>query len=95
MKVVVHCKTEQEWDIATEKLGYKWSDATNWDFYKEDSCINLNEVYYGNTKFYINDNYTILSFDEWLTSLKEHVIIEETDDDLYYLIELFKKLNIR
>ncbi len=36
--VAIRCQTQEEWDLITEMLDYKWSDG-KWDFYKENSCI--------------------------------------------------------
>ena len=64
LKQAVHCKTQEEWDFVTEKLGYKWSEYSKWDFYKNNICINLNRLDFG-TADVAYMGYQILSFQEW------------------------------
>lgn len=95
MKVVVHCKTRDEWDIVSRVLGYKWQNPDSFDSHREFSCIDIYDKGYAYVDFFQEEEYTILSFNEWLKTLDEPIKNEEIDEDLSYLIDLFKKLNIK
>lgn len=64
----VHCKTQEEWDFVTEKLG---NDGENWfkhaDWGNNKSfCISFEGKNQSQTlDFYQKANYQILSFQEW------------------------------
>ena len=63
LKQAVHCKTQEEWDFITEKLGYKWLES-RFENYKKNSCIGIQIRTNGHISEFIN-NYQILSFQEW------------------------------
>lgn len=62
---VVHCTTQEEWDIVVKKLGY--DDFNYWDFYKQESCINIKSQNYAriNGTAFGNGNAKVYSFKEW------------------------------
>ena len=61
---VIHVKTQQEWDFATEKLGKRWS--YNWfTDTKEKSTIFCNDNIRGNINHAKALNYQIISFEDW------------------------------
>jgi len=68
LKQAVHCKTQEEWDFVTEKLG---NDDENWfidpDWGNNKSfCISFEDKNQSQTlDFYQNAGYQILSFQEW------------------------------
>jgi hypothetical protein len=62
---VVNVITQAQWDIVTKELGYKWVSAS-WKDEKADSCININEQSYADIHYLKIENYTILTFNEWL-----------------------------
>ena len=68
LKQAVHCKTQEEWDFVTEKLG---NDGENWfkhaDWGNNESfCISFEGKNQSQTlDFYQKGNYQILSFQEW------------------------------
>jgi len=64
LKQAVHCKTQEEWDFVTEKLGYKWK-LSNWSRYKTDSHIGLNNMQNAPAHYWLPKGYQILSFQEW------------------------------
>lgn len=64
LKQAVHCTTQEEWDFVTKKLGYKWSEYSEWSAYKNNTCINLKELGFG-TAGVAYKGYQILSFQEW------------------------------
>ena len=64
LKQAVHCKTQEEWDFVTEKLGYKWSEYSKWSSYKNNTCINLNELGFG-TAGVAYKGYQIATFQAW------------------------------
>lgn len=64
LKQAVHCKTQEEWDFMTKKLGYIWFDCSRWENYRENTCISLNSASYGTSDIELKD-YQILSFQEW------------------------------
>ncbi len=74
-KAVVHCKTQEEWDFVTEKLGYKWEFKT-WSTDKELSCINLKGKYSDKITYYSKENYYIYSFDEWCKEFGHSMKVE-------------------
>jgi len=61
LKQAVHCKTQEEWDFVTEKLGYKW-ELGSWDKYENESCINLEDIGFGTLGVAYKSAYT---FQEW------------------------------
>jgi len=64
---LVHCKTQEQWDIVTLKLKYVWIESSRWGIYKENTCIKLSSTEFGNRDFY-ESNYpgcNIISFEEW------------------------------
>ena len=63
LKQAVHCKTQEEWDFVTEKLGYKWTEG-RWNKYGEYTCIEIGDKGYGTSDLAFK-NYQILSFQEW------------------------------
>ena len=71
LKQAVHCKTQEEWDFVTEKLGndgINWFKHPNWGNNKS-FCIALEGKNQSQTlDFYINAGYQILSFQEWCES---------------------------
>ena len=63
LKQAVHCKTQEEWDFVTEKLGYKWTEG-HWNKYGKYTCIEIWDKGYGTSDLAFK-NYQILSFQEW------------------------------
>lgn len=97
---VVNCTTQYEWDFVNEKLTIKGLNLpiNYWDEYKDLTCKNLDRDTYGDLSCYKGSENTIYSFNEWciLNNYLEGIILEEIiDEDLSYLIRLFKKLKIK
>ena len=64
LKQAVHCKTQEEWDFVTNKLGYKWGQHCSFSAFSESTCISLIDTQYSYVDYLKND-YQILSFQEW------------------------------
>lgn len=62
---VVHCTTQEEWDFVSNKLEYIWFNSYQFNLYKNNSCIKLSANTCGNLNWYKDNNYQILSFQEW------------------------------
>jgi len=90
MYKVVNTKTQEEWDIVTKFLNYKWIKTNNFKSYGENTCINLTIKGYGNLKFYTLENSLIYTFEEWNVLNKKPNSI----DDLSYLTEFLIKNEI-
>ena len=65
LKQAVHCTTQEEWDFACDK--YDKITRVKTQFGKEYNTFNYTSSFRGwNTKeYYIEENYQILSFQEW------------------------------
>jgi len=90
MYKVVNTKTQEEWDIVTKTLDYKWTRVNNFKSYGTNTCINLTSRGYGNLKFYKNENSLIYTFEEWCTLNTK----SNATDDLSYLTEFLIKNEI-
>jgi hypothetical protein len=75
MNKVIHTKTQEEYNQVMEifeKKGWTWIGKTkftdyNWDLYKEKTCIQYkNEFSFCNKKYYIKNDYEIISFNEFI-----------------------------
>jgi len=65
LKQAVHCKTQEEWDFVINKISLKNSPLRNLSFKKQRSCINTNGIAQAPIEYYQQENYQILSFQEW------------------------------
>ena len=85
-KEVVHCETQEQWNIVNNKLPSDRRLINNWDSYEEKSCIDFNNFQYSGIDWFQGENYKIYSFDEWfqLIELKEK----------NYVLPEYWKLNI-
>lgn len=65
--LAVNVKSQKEWDFVSEKLGYKWNIPDGYlPKHKTLTCINLMYQSFCDIEYYKSNNYTILSFEEWL-----------------------------
>jgi hypothetical protein len=100
LKQAVHCKTQEEWDFVTEKLGYKWDigDSVNntWSRYGNKTFINLSEKHFNSIeeKRY---NYQILSFQEWCDlngyKMESNQEFKENDWIVYYKVNIHANID--
>jgi hypothetical protein len=72
---VVHCTTQEEWDFVCGKISY-FIDG-EWNFYKENSCINLREPGYSRKGFYEEQKSLIYTFQEWCTKFNHTYPVKE------------------
>jgi len=63
LKQAVHCKTQEEWDFATSRIGS--SAIKKAGFEKTSNCLNIDGTARCNYEYYSEENYQILSFKEW------------------------------
>lgn len=49
--LIIHCKTQEEWDAVTKKLNIKWKHA-EWRDYKENSAIDTLTHMYSPLNYY-------------------------------------------
>lgn len=80
MERVVECKTKDHWIYVNDHLNTSRNlSLDNWDEYQEDSCINLVDGKYGNYQYYSENNYQILTFEEWYNEI--NAIIPEPEPE--------------
>ena len=70
-KTVIHCETEEEANRILKmahELGYKWStgcsftdEQNNWEVHEEATCYYVINGFYGNIKYFKDENYTIIN----------------------------------
>ena len=65
LKQAVHCKTQEEWDFVISKISKKDSAISKLLFNNKRGCININGISQAPLEFYLQNNYQILSFQEW------------------------------
>jgi len=77
---VVHCETQEQWDIVTEKLGYKWGKNISLKTaHKDKTCIDLIVAQYGSRGYFERYISKIYSFEEWCKEFD--VEIPKTDPE--------------
>lgn len=90
-KEVVNVRSQEEWDYVTEKSGIKWSNGACWQHIGEECCINIYDKKYWSIDVYQNENFSILSFEEFKTRYEpsEEVVnsIKDFSDNLNKMIE--------
>jgi len=78
---VVHLRTQEQADtfsIWLDSRGKEWrkqvryTDESEWYFYKEDTCYHPYKESYGDIDFYKDEGYKILSYEEALLEEKEY-----------------------
>ena len=92
--MVISCTTQEEWNIVLSNYTNKKKIYDfNWKEYRESSCLEIytDIEYYGESKDFEKDN--IISFSEW-QQLESYNIVEETNDDLSYMIKFLKGIGI-
>ena len=68
---VVNCTTQEEWDFVLSKFNPKGAVKGEWNEYSDNICmvtVSLNSSYLGcfsSKDYFINNDYTILTFKEW------------------------------
>lgn len=92
---VVNCKTQEEWDIVTEKLKYNWGYEIKHSQYNISTCINIDVMGYSKLDFYQNQNSLIYSFEEWCNLIDINKNRSNIKRNYNYLISLLKKLGIK
>ena len=65
MKIAVNVRSQEQWDKVTEILGYKWRKNW-WNEDKEDTCISLENNERDNINTYMDYDYKIISFKEFM-----------------------------
>ena len=69
--IAVHCTTQEEWDFVISKFNPRNIKSKNFETYNKQSCINYKDEekdnigLFGCVDFYLENNYKILSFQEW------------------------------
>ena len=80
--VVMHCKTEEEAKAFCKEMheaGLKWWNDSpyikddgvtddEWSTYKEDTCYNFNEGFYGVLEYYKNKGFIILEYSDYMNT---------------------------
>ena len=95
---VVHCKTQKEWDFVLSKDNpFKKLDVSeiNWNFYKENSVIFINNEKWTNTNldWASKSNCKIYSFEEWCNKFGyklDFMNKEETNNSIPEYVECVK-----
>ena len=65
-KLAIHCDTEEKAKKllkAFNKAGYRWSEYTDWEFDREETCYS-NGGCYGSVDYFKQCGYIIIEFDE-------------------------------
>lgn len=69
-KIAIHCPTQELWNKVISLIPKCRLVKGSWDFYKEKSCITHNEFNgsYGNTEFYKDEGYQIITAEEFIAA---------------------------
>lgn len=62
---VVHVETKEQWDFVSLKLGRDWGNSYYND-YDSNSCIRLDNLGYSRVGWYLENNYEVVCFGDWL-----------------------------
>jgi len=104
--LIIHTKTREEYDALISKLdvcGYKWAYGASmkagpraFDSFKEKTCLRVemeDGVLYGNSDFYLSNNYDVLSFEDFmrLEGAKQTAIHVESKAQFFELLQTLQE----